>query len=79
MEAALERFSEVKPGGKAGEGSIRSFSPNSTKPSPSASCSTSPAPPPAHLSYLTTGQDVPDNIEAGHPRSLARLILGEKL
>jgi flagellar biosynthesis protein FlhF len=31
------------------------------------------------LSYLTTGQDVPDNIEAGQPRRLARLILGEKV
>jgi flagellar biosynthesis protein FlhF len=31
------------------------------------------------LSYLTTGQDVPDNIEVGQPRRLARLILGEKL
>jgi flagellar biosynthesis protein FlhF len=31
------------------------------------------------LSYVTTGQDVPDNIEVGQPRRLARLILGEKL
>jgi flagellar biosynthesis protein FlhF len=31
------------------------------------------------LSYLTTGQDVPDNIEVGQPRRLARLILGEKV
>ena len=31
------------------------------------------------MSYLTTGQDVPDNIEVGQPRRLARLILGEKL
>jgi flagellar biosynthesis protein FlhF len=31
------------------------------------------------LSYLTTGQDVPDNIEVGQPRRLARLILGERL
>ncbi|MCL2646882.1 MAG: flagellar biosynthesis protein FlhF [Phycisphaerales bacterium] len=31
------------------------------------------------LSYITTGQDVPDNIEVGQPRRLARLILGEKL
>ena len=31
------------------------------------------------LSYLTTGQDVPDNIEVGQPRRLAKLILGEKL
>ena len=31
------------------------------------------------LSYVTTGQDVPDNIEVGQPRRLAKLILGEKL
>jgi flagellar biosynthesis protein FlhF len=31
------------------------------------------------LSYLTTGQDVPDNIEVGQPRRLAKLILGEKV
>jgi flagellar biosynthesis protein FlhF len=31
------------------------------------------------LSYITTGQDVPDNIEVGQPRRLAKLILGEKL
>jgi flagellar biosynthesis protein FlhF len=31
------------------------------------------------LSYLTTGQDVPDDIEVGHGRRLARLILGENL
>jgi flagellar biosynthesis protein FlhF len=31
------------------------------------------------LSYVTTGQDVPDHIEVGQPRRLARLILGEKL
>ena len=31
------------------------------------------------LSYLTTGQDVPDNIEVGQPRRLAKLILGERL
>lgn len=31
------------------------------------------------LSYITTGQDVPDHIEVGQPRRLARLILGEKL
>ncbi|MBL1218247.1 MAG: flagellar biosynthesis protein FlhF [Planctomycetes bacterium] len=29
------------------------------------------------LSYVTTGQDVPDNIHAGHPERLARLIVGE--
>jgi len=31
------------------------------------------------LSYITTGQDVPDNIEVGQPRRLAKLIMGEKL
>ena len=31
------------------------------------------------LSYITTGQDVPDHIEVGQPRRLAKLILGEKL
>jgi flagellar biosynthesis protein FlhF len=31
------------------------------------------------LSYITTGQDVPDNIEVGQPRRLAKLILGDKL
>jgi len=31
------------------------------------------------LSYITTGQDVPDHVEVGQPRRLARLILGEKL
>jgi flagellar biosynthesis protein FlhF len=31
------------------------------------------------LSYVTTGQDVPDHIEVGQPRRLARLILGDKL
>lgn len=31
------------------------------------------------LSYVTTGQDVPDHVEVGQPRRLARLILGEKL
>ena len=30
------------------------------------------------LSYLTTGQDVPDDIEEGHARRIARLILGER-
>lgn len=29
------------------------------------------------LSYITTGQDVPDHIHAGHPERLARLIVGE--
>ena len=29
--------------------------------------------------YRATGQDVPDNIEVGQPRRLAKLILGEKL
>ncbi|MFI5377748.1 MAG: flagellar biosynthesis protein FlhF [Tepidisphaerales bacterium] len=28
------------------------------------------------LSYITTGQDVPDHIEVGHGRSLAQLIIG---
>jgi flagellar biosynthesis protein FlhF len=28
------------------------------------------------LSYITTGQDVPDDIEVGHGRQLARMILG---
>jgi flagellar biosynthesis protein FlhF len=31
------------------------------------------------LSYVTTGQDVPDHVEVGQPRRLAKLILGEKL
>jgi len=31
------------------------------------------------LSYLTTGQDVPDDIEVGQARRLAQLILGESL
>lgn len=31
------------------------------------------------LSYVTTGQDVPDHVEVGQPRRLARLILGERL
>lgn len=30
------------------------------------------------LSYVTTGQDVPDDIEVGHGRKLARMILGDK-
>jgi flagellar biosynthesis GTPase FlhF len=29
------------------------------------------------LSYITTGQDVPDDIEIGRGRNLARMILGE--
>jgi flagellar biosynthesis protein FlhF len=29
------------------------------------------------LSYVTTGQDVPDDIEIGEPRRLAKMILGE--
>jgi flagellar biosynthesis protein FlhF len=29
------------------------------------------------LSYVTTGQDVPDDIEIGRGRNLARMILGE--
>jgi len=31
------------------------------------------------LSYVTTGQEVPHQIEAGDPDRLAGLILGEKL
>ncbi|HXE54875.1 MAG TPA: flagellar biosynthesis protein FlhF [Tepidisphaeraceae bacterium] len=31
------------------------------------------------VSYLTTGQDVPDDIEVGHARRLAELIMGEAL
>jgi flagellar biosynthesis protein FlhF len=31
------------------------------------------------LSYVTTGQDVPDDIEVGRGRRLAQLILGERL
>ena len=30
------------------------------------------------LSYVTNGQDVPDDIEEGHARRIARLILGER-
>lgn len=30
------------------------------------------------LSYVTTGQDVPDDIEVGHARRIARMIVGEK-
>ncbi|MBI4717315.1 MAG: flagellar biosynthesis protein FlhF [Planctomycetes bacterium] len=32
----------------------------------------------AKLSYVTTGQDVPDDIEVGRSEKLARLILGER-
>jgi flagellar biosynthesis GTPase FlhF len=28
------------------------------------------------LAYVTTGQDVPDDIEVGHGKRLAQLILG---
>jgi flagellar biosynthesis GTPase FlhF len=31
------------------------------------------------LSYVTTGQDVPDDIEVGKARRLAQLILGNNL
>ena len=31
------------------------------------------------LSFLTTGQEVPDHIEAGRPERLAGLVLGEKV
>jgi flagellar biosynthesis protein FlhF len=31
------------------------------------------------ISYLTTGQDVPDDIEVGRGRRLAQLILGSTL
>jgi flagellar biosynthesis protein FlhF len=31
------------------------------------------------LSYVTTGQDVPDDIEVGRGKRLAQLILGGKL
>jgi flagellar biosynthesis protein FlhF len=31
------------------------------------------------LSYVTTGQDVPDDIEVGRGRRLAQLILGSNL
>lgn len=30
------------------------------------------------LSYLTTGQDVPDDIEPAHPSRIARLVLGQE-
>jgi len=33
----------------------------------------------ARLSYVTTGQDVPDDIEVGRPEELARLILGQQV
>jgi len=29
------------------------------------------------LSYITTGQDVPDDIEDAHGRKLAQLIIGD--
>ena len=32
----------------------------------------------AGLSYITTGQDVPDDIEIGERRAIARLIAGER-
>jgi flagellar biosynthesis GTPase FlhF len=31
------------------------------------------------LSYITTGQDVPDDIEVGRGRRLAQLILGNAI
>ncbi len=31
------------------------------------------------LSWITTGQEVPDHIEAGHSRRLAELVLGAEL
>jgi flagellar biosynthesis GTPase FlhF len=31
------------------------------------------------LSYVTTGQDVPDDIEVGRGKRLAQLILGSSL
>jgi flagellar biosynthesis protein FlhF len=74
MEAALEKFSAVKPGGvdqiiftKLDEAVSFGVLLNVARTASRA------------LSYLTTGQDVPDNIEVGQPRRLARLILGEKL
>jgi flagellar biosynthesis GTPase FlhF len=33
----------------------------------------------ARLSYLTTGQDVPDDIEVGQACRVAELILGNRL
>jgi flagellar biosynthesis protein FlhF len=33
---------------------------------------------PLPISYLTTGQDVPDDIEPGHAGRIARLVLGEE-
>ena len=33
----------------------------------------------AKLSYVTTGQDVPDDITVGEGKTLAELILGERL
>jgi len=74
MEAALEKFSGVKSGGidqiiftKLDEAVSFGVLLNVARTASRA------------LSYLTTGQDVPDNIEVGQPRRLARLILGEKL
>jgi flagellar biosynthesis protein FlhF len=74
MEAALEKFSAVKTGGvdqiiftKLDEAVSFGVLLNVARTASRA------------LSYLTTGQDVPDNIEVGQPRRLARLILGEKL
>jgi flagellar biosynthesis protein FlhF len=31
------------------------------------------------LSFITTGQEVPDHIEVGRPRRLAELVLGAEL
>jgi flagellar biosynthesis protein FlhF len=74
MEAALEKFDVVKSGGidqiiftKLDEAVSFGVLLNVARTASRA------------LSYLTTGQDVPDNIEVGQPRRLARLILGEKL
>ncbi len=74
MEAAYERFSQIRPGGvdqiiftKLDEAVSFGVLLNVARIASRA------------LSYLTTGQDVPDNIEVGQPRRLARLILGEKL
>jgi flagellar biosynthesis protein FlhF len=71
MEAALERFSEVRVDQiiftKLDEAVSFGVLLNVARTASRA------------LSYLTTGQDVPDNIEVGQSRRLARLILGEKL
>ena len=32
---------------------------------------------PLPISYLTTGQDVPDDIEPAQPSRISRLVLGE--